>query len=80
MVGCVSFSQCTNNRDGENGNSAKCTNKTEEISKTEFDQLRRISEESEEKGHIFKSMLMGVKKITRLLYDEIMTEFAFASF
>ncbi|NES18142.1 MAG: hypothetical protein F6K41_04250 [Symploca sp. SIO3E6] len=58
----------------------QCTNKNEEISKTEFERLRRISEESEEKGHIFRSMLMGVKRITRLLYDQIMTEFAFASF
>ena len=57
-----------------------CTFQTEEISKTEFERLRRISEESSEKGHIFRSMLMGVKKITRLLYEQIMTEFAFASF
>ena len=58
----------------------QCTKKTEEISQAEFELLRRISEESSEKGHIFRSMLMGVKKITRLLYDQIMTEFAFASF
>ncbi|NET58825.1 MAG: DUF3854 domain-containing protein [Symploca sp. SIO2E6] len=57
-----------------------CTFQSSEISPTEFEQLRRISEESSEKGHIFRSMLMGVKKITRLLYDQIMTEFAFASF
>ncbi|NES18690.1 MAG: hypothetical protein F6K41_07105 [Symploca sp. SIO3E6] len=58
----------------------QCTFHAEEISQAEFELLRRISEESSEKGHIFRSMLMGVKKITRLLYDQIMTEFAFASF
>ncbi|NEP59778.1 MAG: hypothetical protein F6K31_22685 [Symploca sp. SIO2G7] len=68
---------------GETGlpdDEGQCTDKTEEISPTEFELLRRISEESSEKGQIFRSMLMGVKKITRLLYDQIMTEFAFASF
>ncbi|NER24692.1 MAG: hypothetical protein F6J96_29120 [Symploca sp. SIO1C2] len=58
----------------------QCTFQTEEISQAEFEQLRRISKESSEKGHIFRSMLMGVKKITRLLYEQVMTEFAFASF
>ncbi|NER97268.1 MAG: hypothetical protein F6J86_26055 [Symploca sp. SIO1B1] len=58
----------------------QCTFYTEEISQAEFERLRQISEESSEKGQIFRSMLMGVKKITRLLYDQIMTEFAFASF
>ncbi|NER95077.1 MAG: hypothetical protein F6J86_14780 [Symploca sp. SIO1B1] len=58
----------------------QCTFHAEEISQAEFELLRRISEESEEKGHIFRSMLMGVKKITRLLYEQVMTEFAFASF
>ena len=58
----------------------QCTFHTEEISQAEFERLRQISEESSEKGQIFRSMLMGVKKITRLLYDQIMTEFAFASF
>ena len=68
---------------GETGlpdDEGQCTDKTEEISQAEFERLRQISEESSEKGQIFRSMLMGVKKITRLLYDQIMTEFAFASF
>ncbi|NES18576.1 MAG: hypothetical protein F6K41_06510 [Symploca sp. SIO3E6] len=58
----------------------QCTNKNQEISQTELERLRRISKESSEKGHIFRSMLMGVKTITRSLYDEIMMQFAFASF
>jgi len=80
MAGCVSKSQCTDNSEEESGNSAKCTDKNARISKREFEQLKRISRESEEKAYLLQSMLVGVGEITRFLYDQIMEEFAFASF